>query len=553
MLRWNKGKCSMKMKLGATLALAMLLTLSFGSISAAPAEDIRELAATSAKTQRLTSPYDERDWLDRLYSKQAYAPLWRPATARAAVALLSEAPAHGLSPDDYNVPALAEATRGAALTPATDVALTEAMLHYLADLKVGRVRSEYHTTLPDPRLAAFDPVEQLRTGMEQNKLAGAVEAAQPSVFLYKLVKNLLAQYRVLAKLPESPLPELAAKTKVEEGGSYDSADLLRARLVLLGDLPATAAPASDKRYTPELAAGVRRFQARHGLADDGVIGRGTVAALNLPLRVRVRQLELTLERLRWLPDFGQGPIIAVNLPTFRLWAFQLGVPDAPPALEMRVIVGTAVKHQTPLFIGSMSYVEFNPYWNVPRSIERAEIIPKLKSKPSYLADNQMELVPLSGTGGPIQTIDAETLQGLQDGKYRVRQRPGPSNALGAIKFAMPNKDNIYLHSTSARELFKRTRRDLSHGCIRVEKPLELAQFVLARHPNMKPEDVAAAMEPGPMKVSNIKPSIPVVLFYATAITDQSGKALFAQDIYSRDPALEAALSGRYPKIKQAKI
>jgi murein L,D-transpeptidase YcbB/YkuD len=292
---------------------------------------------------------------------------------------------------------------------------------------------------------------------------------------------------------------------------------------------------------------VRQFQARNGLTDDGVLGRGTITALNVPLRVRVRQLELTLERLRWLPDFGPGPIIAVNLPTFRLWAFQLGLPDAPPPVEMRVIVGTALKTETPLFVGTMRYVEFNPYWNVPKSIEKAEIIPKLKAKPNYLVANQMELVPLSGGGEPIQTVDAATMQALQDGKFRVRQRPGPSNALGAVKFAMPNPDNIYLHSTSARELFKKTRRDLSHGCIRVEKPLELAQFVLAGNPAIKAEDIEAAMEPAPMRTVSVKPVIPVVLFYATAITDQHGTALFAQDIYGRDPALEAALAGRYPK------
>lgn len=541
----------MKITRGTALALAMLLSLPLGALQAAPADDIRELAATSTRLQHHDSPYDERDWLDRFYGKQAYAPVWRPATARAALALLNDAPSHGLSSADYNVEGLAAAIGGAALAPATDVALTQSMLHYLADLKVGRVRSEYHTTLPDPRLAAFDPVEQLRTALAQNQLASAVKAAQPGVFLYQKVREVLANYRALAKLPETALPTLPPKTKVTQGDAYASADLLRARLVLLGDLAAEApAPAPEKIYSANLAEGVRHFQARHGLADDGVLGPGTIAALNLPLRVRVRQLELTLERLRWLPDFGAGPIIAVNLPTFRLWAFQLGgAEDAP--LEMRVIVGTAVKHETPLFIGSMSYVEFNPYWNVPRSIERAEIIPKMKAKATYLVDNQMELVPKDGAA-PIQTINATTLQGLQEGKYRVRQRPGPSNALGAVKFAMPNPDNIYLHSTSARELFKRTRRDLSHGCIRVEKPLELAQFVLAGHPTMRAEDIAAAMEPGPMRVANIKPPIPVVLFYATAITDQSGKALFAQDIYERDPALEAALTGRYSKVKQPK-
>jgi murein L,D-transpeptidase YcbB/YkuD len=536
----------MKIKHGTTLALSLLLLLPIVT-QAAPADDIRELAATSSRIAHHDSPYDEHDWLDRFYGKNNYAPAWKPATARAAVAILHEAPTNGLASDDYNTDGLAAAVRGDAIAPATDVALTQAMLHYLADLKVGRVRSEYHTTLPDPRLSAFDPVEQLRAALAQNRLPAAVDAAQPSVFLYKKVKVLLAHYRELAKQTDTTLPALAAKTKVEEGKPYAEAALLRQRLIELGDLAADAAPTPADVYAKPLAEAVRKFQARNGLSDDGVLGRGTITALNVPLRVRVRQLELTLERLRWLPDFGPGPIIAVNLPTFRLWAFQLGLPDAPPPVEMRVIVGTAVKNETPLFVGTMRYVEFNPYWNVPKSIEKAEIIPKLKAKPNYLVANQMELVPLSGGGEPIQTVDAATLQALQDGKFRVRQRPGPSNALGAIKFAMPNPDNIYLHSTSARELFKKTRRDLSHGCIRVEKPLELAQFVLAGNPAIKAEEIEAAMEPAPMRTVSVKPVIPVVLFYATAITDQHGTALFAQDIYGRDPALEAALAGRYPK------
>ncbi|HEY0061435.1 MAG TPA: L,D-transpeptidase family protein [Telluria sp.] len=537
----------MKIKHGNALALSLLLLLPLGEVLASPADDIRALAASASQIKHHDSPYEEQDWLERFYSKASYAPAWKIASARAAVALLKEAPANGLSGEDYNAEALSTALRADSIAAATDVALTEAMLHYLADLKVGRVRSEYHTTLPDPRLSAFDPVEQLRAALAQNQLPAAVEAAQPQVFLYKKVKVLLAQYRELAKQAEMAIPPLADKTKVEAGSAYPHAGLLRQRLALLGDLGADAPATPNDVYTKVLADAVRKFQARNALTDDGVLGRGTIAALNVPLRVRVRQLELTLERLRWLPDFGPGPIIAVNLPTFRLWAFHLGMAEPPPPVEMRVIVGTAVKNETPLFIGSMRYVEFNPYWNVPKSIEKAEIIPKLKAKPNYLVDNQMELVPLSGAGAPIQTVDAETMQGLVNGKFRVRQRPGPSNALGAVKFAMPNPDNIYLHSTSARELFKKTRRDLSHGCIRVEKPVELAQFVLAGNATMTAEDIEKAMEPAPMRTVSVKPVIPVVLFYATAITDQHGTALFAQDIYGRDPALEAALAGRYPK------
>ena len=529
-------------------SLAVLFLFASITAHAAVPDDIRTLAATAKQAQqRNQRTYDERDWLDRFYAPRAYAPVWLGPNipkAAAAVVLLQEAAVHGLSPAEYDADALAAKIRSASPNDAAlDVALTRAMLQYMADLRVGRVRSEYHSATPDPRLTAFDPVEQLRTAVEQNTLAAAVAKAEPRIALYKYMKNTLAHYRELAKAPAPALPAIAKGEKVEPGAAYAWAPALRAFLLLVGDAPG-AAPAVDDKYTPELAAAVKRFQARHGLFDDGVLGRDTVAAMNTPLSLRVRQLELTLERLRWLPDFSNGPIVAVNLPAFRLWAINNGDTNGPPPLEMRVIVGTAVKTQTPLFVGSMRYLEFNPYWNVPKSIEKGEIIPKIAKDAEYLAKNEMELVSLSGGGEPIQHVNAETMADLRAGKYRIRQRPGAGNALGAVKFAMPNPDNIYLHSTSARELFKRTRRDLSHGCIRVEKPQELAEFVLAGKPEWTSETIATAMEPGPAKTVSLKTPIPVVLFYATAVSGRDGHAIFSPDVYKRDPVLEKMLSER---------
>ena len=226
----------------------------------------------------------------------------------------------------------------------------------------------------------------------------------------------------------------------------------------------------------------------------------------------------------------------MNLPAYRLWAFDSSAAAAAP-LEMRIIVGTAAKTPTPLFIGQLRYLEVNPYWNVPRSITLHEILPKLARDSAYLAKNDMELV---GAGGRVHLAPDAALAALRAGSARIRQRPGARNVLGALKFAMPNPMDIYLHSTSSTELFDRSRRDLSHGCIRVERPIELAQFVLADPQAWNAAAIEAAIRVGKTRTVPLRTPVPVVLFYATAVTERDGRILFAEDIYGRDgPLLEA--------------
>lgn len=525
--------------LAVAAATAFFLAVPGLAAQPGPATGIESIAVASLTAAPAVRPYDGRGWLQRFYSPRAYAPAWSVDKAKLALALLQGADAHGLTPDEYGIDALRrQLDANGPGDPRFDTALTLAMLHYLADLRVGRVKSEFHTALPDPRLQRFDPVEQLRAALDGDGLAAAVAAAEPALPFYMRVKEALAHYRELA---EAPHHTLHLTKKVHAGERYADAARLRERLVLLGDLPGDAAPANERNYTPELADGVRRFQLRHGLVDDGVLGKETLAALNVPLSQRVRQLELTLERLRWLPAFAPGRLIAVNLPAYRLWALRVGgAVQGEAPLEMRVIVGESVKTPTPLFIGQMRYLEFNPYWNVPRSIALGEIIPKLASDPGYLAQNDMELVAPDGSK-PTSVASAEALDALRAGKMRIRQRPGPQNALGAVKFAMPNAMNIYLHSTSQRELFARNRRDLSHGCIRVEKPVELAHFVLEDQAGWTIDRVEAEMAPGPTRTVSLGAAVPVVLFYATAMVDRDGQVLFSRDIYRRDPVLEQAL------------
>jgi len=465
------------------------------------------------------------------------------AQARLALRLLRNAPAHGLDPRRYGTEDLArrlDTLAGAEASAAFERDLSTSMLQFLADLHFGRIFSAYRQPYGTP--GQFDPVTYLAEAARTGRLEQAVQAAAPAIPLYRRVQQTLAEYRELAALyPTWPaLPAVQAKGIVA-GTPYAGAALLRERLHLLGDLDpdADVATGDDTVYTAELAAAVRRFQSRHGLAENGVLGPQTLGALGVPLRHRVVQLELTLERLRWLPPLPPGRFIAVNLPSYHLWAFDSRDNTLEPRLEMRVIVGTAARTPTPLFIGQMRYLEFNPYWNVPRSIEVGEILPKLARNPAYLRQNDMELVTANGTVLPDGTGDPAAA--LRAGTVRVRQRPGASNVLGSVKFAMPNPMNIYLHSTSARELFKRSRRDLSHGCIRVEQPNALAEFVLADPQRWDAIKVEAAIAEGRTRTVPLPAPVAVILFYATAVTDRQGRALFADDVYRRDAPLINAL------------
>lgn len=455
--------------------------------------------------------------------------------ARLALALLGRADAHGLDPEHYGHANLArrlDTPRDADTSAALERDLGQAMLRYLTDLHNGRAPSAYRVA-GGP--GGYDAQARLEQALREDRLEQAVNDAAPGIPLYRRVMASLAQYRELARQKPSwpPLPALGRGDSTDR--VYPGIAALRERLQLLGDLEGgTFADNVEARNTTELAAALRRFQSRHGLAEDGVLGPNTLAALQIPPAHRAAQLALTLERLRWLPPLPRGRAIAVNLPAYRLWAFDSGDAVAPARLEMRVIVGTAARTPTPLFIGQMRYLEINPYWNVPRSIAAGEIATKLARNGAYLRQNGMELVSADGR---VLADGAAGLAALRDGAARIRQRPGGHNVLGALKFAMPNPMNIYLHSTSATGLFDRARRDLSHGCIRVEQPVALAEFVLASPQVWNAGAIETAIASGKTRTVHLPATVPVVLFYATAITEHDGRTLFADDIYGGDAAL----------------
>jgi L,D-transpeptidase YcbB len=355
----------------------------------------------------------------------------------------------------------------------------------------------------------------------------------------------LQQYLRMSKQEVAdPLPQV--QKPIAPGQQYEAVAKLVQRLQLLGDLPASATVPDSQSYSGEVVDGVKHFQARHGLEAAGKLGPQTITELNRSMSERVQALRLTLERWRWVPhEFTQRPII-VNIPEFVLRAY-----DAPgkPGLTMPVVVGRAVRTQTPVMEEDMKYVVFWPYWNVPPSILRGEIIPKITKDPAYLQRNGFEVATYSGQVVTDGVVNEEVLAQLRAGKLMVRQKPGPKNALGLIKFIFPNDQNIYLHSTPAQSLFSQARRDFSHGCIRVEDPKALAEWVLRNNPGWTRERIEAAFQAQEEQQVNLTNAIPVLIVYGTAIAKEDGQIYFFDDLYGYDKALgklfeQAYASGR---------
>jgi murein L,D-transpeptidase YcbB/YkuD len=488
----------------------------------------------------------------------AHAASWldpdgRPsANAHAALGLLAAAADDGLDPRDYRTDELAgaaasldaEDAAGTAAAAEFERILEGAMLRYLRDLHAGRI---------DPRTLGFrlesrqgppaDLAARLEAATLDGRLPEAAAALRPVLPLYDRLRAALAHYRILAHDPE--LAALPAAPAARPGAAYPHAAALHRLLVRLGDLPAASEAPAAPVYDESLAAGVARFQERHGLAADGVLGRRTLAALNVPLGWRMRQIELAMERLRWLPDLGNGRFIGVNIPMFRLWAWDPAQPARPP-LSMAVVVGRALDTQTPVLAAQMRHVVFRPYWNVPRSIVLNEILPALRKDPGMLEREGMQL--LTGPGDDAQPVppSAANLARLQQGELRLRQQAGEKNPLGLVKFVSPNDADIYLHGTPAAQLFQRPRRDFSHGCVRVEDPVALAQWVLDGQPQWTRERIEAAMAGAtPSLHAALARPLPVILFYMTAMVMPGEHALrFADDIYRHDVRLDRALKAR---------
>jgi len=362
---------------------------------------------------------------------------------------------------------------------------------------------------------------------------------------------LLAAYRALVAKGEPPaVPDLPKGRKIEPGKSWTGVPQLAARLRNVGDLPQNADVAADATlYSGPLVDAVKSFQTRHGLDADGTLGAATIRMINVPIAQRVRQIELAMERMRWLPTLSDRPNVFVNVALFRLWATDPASRDEP--LRMNVVVGKSLDHRTPIFVEQMEYVIFRPYWNPPQNITVNEILPHARRDPSYLSSEALEIVASGADAAEALPETTENLDAVEAGRLQLRQRPGPQNSLGLAKFIFPNTEDIYMHGTPAQQLFSKARRDFSHGCIRVEDPEALAQWVLRDQPEWTKEKIEAAMQGDKPTRVNLKEKITVVIFYDTVHVNSQNVVFFLDDIYGHDAALDAALERGYPYPRKA--
>jgi len=495
---------------------------------------------------------DYESYVQTFYDDRNYEVAWTrdgvpTATATAFMSQFQDAATKGLIPEDYDAPRWAERVKALSDKSADaislfDVAMTVNVMRYISDLRIGRVNPSHFNFEIPVQEKRYDLAEFVSdNAVDATDVPKLITSVEPDSDDYRKTEQALAHYLDLSKqqgqAAAEPLPTVTKA--VSAGDAYPAAGALLARLQLEGDAASDAVlnTTTNPVFNSMLSDAVKNYQTRHGITEDGKLTSQTIKSLNVPMDFRVVQLQDSLERWRWLPDPYLHARLMVNLPEFVLRGYD---PDHKLDFTMRVVVGQMMgQHETPVFTHMMKYLVFRPFWNVPVDIARKELVPHMTANHGYLASKNFEV---TNNKGVVET-DYTTKQVAQ-GAVMVREKPGPKNSLGLVKFIFPNQYDIYLHSTPAVSLFERSRRDFSHGCIRVQKPADLAVWVLqGQGGDWDLEKVQDAMNSGPdNKTVSLKTPLPIVIFYLTATVAEDGQAHFFDDIYGYDSEMQKVFS-----------
>ena len=504
------------------------------------AEDPEALATVSGQTV-YGAPL-----IRQMYAARGYEPLWSVEAIVAFSDALDRLEADGLTPGDYRFAEIAPqlgtpdmSALGPAEAAEVDILLTEAFVRATYNLYFGK--ADPQRLDPDINFARSytgeDPAPFLLEHIAQARIGEVFDWARPKNERFEWLQQGLARYRAYqAGGGWEPIP---SGETLKPGQSDPRVVLVRKRLAVTGDLPASATGSDDPaRFDDALEAAVKRFQARHGIEVDGVIGAGTLAAMNVPVADRIDQIRVNLERGRWTLHEAYDQFLVADIAGFDVY----WVKDGEIFWKEQIQVGKEYT-KTPVFKGEIRYLDFNPTWTIPPGILRRSVIPGLKKDPGYLDKKGYQLLTLDGKPVDSKTVDWNSLNGFP---YMVRQPPGPDNALGQVKFMFPNPHFVFLHDTNHRELFDRSKRSFSSGCIRVRNPFELAERLLAGQGEWTREKIDTVVASGRTTRVNLNRPMRIIIAYNTARVPTEGSQVhFRPDIYKRDAKVLAALDGAF--------
>jgi murein L,D-transpeptidase YcbB/YkuD len=500
---------------------------------------------TTGKLKIGYSNIASKHWLPDLYERNNYQLLWQnPQNVTDLLTDVGKIAEEGLNPEDYHLSQLLvlklrlddSKSPDPALLADYDILLTDSLVRLCYHVQFGKVDPESL----DPAwnmtrlIKNKNPVAAIEKRLRTGSLAQGLKNIRPGIGYYDLLKSVLKKYRAIQDAGGwETVPE---GETLKPGMTDQRIPLLRKRLSITGDLEG---PNTDSGYYDEdLKAAVMRFQYKHRLEADGAVGKNTYAALNIPVKQKIDQIRVNLERARWVfyklpPDY-----IAVDIAGFRAYHFD----GITPTWSSKVQVGKPFR-KTPVFKSKIKYIVFNPTWTVPPTILGKDILPKIKKNPNYLRKMKISVIDRNG-----RAVDPNSINWSKYSKkvpYTLRQEPGPHNALGRIKFIFPNKHFIYLHDTPSQSLFGRKDRAFSSGCIRVEKNIELAEILLNDPANWNRKRIQELIDTNKTQRVNLPKPKPVMLLYMTIWFDENDNFIFKRDVYERDPAVLEGLKEEF--------